>query len=150
VRKSSPLYRGLIASGLAAEARSFYVPTRDPFLHTISLTATGGASLEKIERKAVAILEEAGSRRARPRELRKAKNQIRATVVFQSDSVTELAHQIGYFHTVRDVSFFEGFLDRVEEVSAEEVRSLAERLFRPAGRTVGIYRGRTRREGARR
>lgn len=146
VRRSSPLYRGLVATGLAAEVRSFYVPTRDPFLHTVFLTANHGADPAELERRTLAILGGAGTKRPTPRELRKAKNQIRATFVFQSDSVTELAHQIGYFHTIHGVSFFEGFLDRIEKTTAEEVRSLAERLFRPANRTVGVYRARAARE----
>ncbi|MFH1680493.1 MAG: pitrilysin family protein [Candidatus Eisenbacteria bacterium] len=150
VRRSSPLYQRLVAPGLAAEARSFYIPTRDPFLHAISLTAGEGVSVRALEEALLALLDEAASRAPAARALRKAKNQLRATTVFQSDSVTELAHQIGYFHTIGNGAFFEGFLDRVERVTAGEVRDLAARIFRPANRTVGVYAARGEGKGRRR
>ena len=79
--------------------------------------------------------------RIRPtaRQLRKAKNQLRASVVFQSDSVTEMAHQLGYYHTIDDYTFFERFLERVDDVTAENVRETAEEIFHRTNRTVGVY-----------
>ncbi|MFH1278870.1 MAG: pitrilysin family protein [Candidatus Eisenbacteria bacterium] len=139
VRRSSPLYRGLVDAGLAASVRSFYVPTRDPFLYYFSATAREGVTLEKLERKLLGLLAASASKRPSARDLRKAKNQLRAMVVFQSDSVTELAHQIGYYHTIHDVSFFEDFLDRIEGVTAEHVRETAEKIFHRANRIVGLY-----------
>jgi zinc protease len=150
VRRSSPLYRRLVETGLAADVRSFYMPTRHPFLHTFALTARERTPLDRLERKTIEILDEAASRRPTAKELRKAKNQLRAAVVFQSDSVTEMAHQIGYYHTIHHYSFFEEFLQRVEAVSAEDLRSLAARIFRPENRTVGSHRGRGERGGNRR
>lgn len=138
-RRSSSLYRGLVDAGLAASVRSFVVPTRDPYLYYFSVTAREGVTLERLEKKLGALLAAAASKRPSVRDLRKAKNQLRAMVVFQSDSVTELAHQIGYYHTIHDVSFFEEFLDRVEEISAERVRDAAERVFRRTNRIVGHY-----------
>ena len=38
-----------------------------------------------------------------PAEFERARHQLRARLVFESDSVTNIAHQIGYFHTLRDV-----------------------------------------------
>jgi len=149
-RRSSPLYDRLVRSGLAAEARSFYLPTRDPFLHAIGLTAREGVSVRALEERLLALLGEIAERKRSDRELRKAKNQLRAAAVFQSDSVTELAHQIGYFHTIRGSAFFEKFLERVEKVTAGNVRDLAARLFRPANRTVGAYTARAAGKGRRR
>lgn len=138
-RRSSPLYRRLVDAGLAASARSFYVPTRDPFLYYFSATAREGVPLEKLEKKLLGLLAGAASKRPSARDLRKAKNQLRAMVVFQSDSVTELAHQIGYYHTIHDVSFFEDFLDRIEDVTADRVRETAEKIFHRTNRVVGRY-----------
>ena len=140
VRKSSPLYSKLIDSRLATGARSFYIPTKDPFLYYFSVTASEGVSIEKVERALFRLIESMASRKPTAREMQKAKNQIRATHVFQSDSVTEVAHQLGYFETIHEYRFFESFLKRIEAVTAEEVRDVAERLLRRNSRTVGIYR----------
>ena len=138
-RRSSPLHRELVDGRLAASVRSFYVPTRDPFLYSFGATPAEGVSLEPVERRLFRILDRARSKRPCARELRKAKNQIRAAHVFQSDSVTEVAHNLGYFETICGHRFLAEFLDRIEEVTAEEVRDVAERILRPANRTVGSY-----------
>ena len=40
------------------------------------------------------------------RELMKAKNQLRARLVFENDSVTNLGHQLGYFQTVASLDVY--------------------------------------------
>ncbi len=142
VRRSSPLYRRLVDARLATEVRSFYVPTRDPFLYYISATVREGIPPQRVEKKLLSLLGEAASRKPTARELAKAKNQLHAAIVFQSDSVTEMAHQIGYFHVIDDHAFFQGFRKRVADVTAEDVRETAERLFDRRRRTVGLYRPR--------
>lgn len=139
-RKSSPLYEGMVNGGYTSGMRSFFIPTRDPFLYYLSATICEGVSVEKAEKKLYSILERAASEKPTRRDLQKAKNQLRATVVFQSDSVTELAHQIGYFHTIDHYTFFETFLSKVEAITGEDVRDLASRLFQSRNRTVGVYR----------
>ena len=37
----------------------------------------------------------------------RAKRQLRARLVFEDDSVTNIAHQIGYFETVTGPGYFE-------------------------------------------
>lgn len=147
VRRSSPLYERLIDARLATGVRSFYIPTRDPFLYYFAATAAEGVPVERLERRLLETLDRIASRRPGKRELRKAKNQLRATVVFQSDSVTELAHQIGYYNTVDRYGFFEEFLPRAEAVTAEQVRDLASRLLDRRNRTVGVYRPSGERRG---
>ncbi len=152
-RKSSPLYREMIDSRVATSVRSFYIPTKDPFLYYFTVTAGADVPVEKVERRLFRRLEKCAAARPSAREMRKAKNQIRAAHVFQSDSVTEVAHQLGYFETIDEYRFFETFLDKIEQVSAEQVRETAERIFRRNNRTIGVYRparnGRGRRHGAR-
>ena len=41
-----------------------------------------------------------------PAELAKAKSQLNARLVFENDSVTNIAHQIGYFETIAGVDVF--------------------------------------------
>ena len=44
--------------------------------------------------------------RSPTQELEKAKNQLRARLVFENDSVTNIAHQLGYFETIASVDLF--------------------------------------------
>ncbi|NNE08597.1 MAG: insulinase family protein, partial [Gemmatimonadetes bacterium] len=137
--KSSPLNQALVEKRLATAARSFTVPTRDPYLYYFTVTLAHGVTTDRVEKSLFRLLNRAAAKAPTKRELEKAKNQIRAAHVFQSDSVTEVAHNLGYFETIDSYEFLDTFLDRVQAVTAEEVRALAETLFVSKNRTVGIY-----------
>ena len=67
------------------------------------------------------------------------KNQLRARLVFESDSVTNIAHQIGFFETVASWSLYPTLLPRIQDVTVDQVNASAERYLRPANRTVGWF-----------
>ena len=69
----------------------------------MSATATDGTPLASVE---AALLEELDRVRRdgiTDAELAKAKAQLRARLVFDNDSVTNIAHQLGYFETIASV-----------------------------------------------
>ena len=103
-QRSARLYRALVERGLASTCRGALLPTEQPFLYTVSATATDGTSLASVE---AALLEEldrvrrdghhrGGARRGRRR-------SCSARLVFDNDSVTNIAHQLGYFETIASV-----------------------------------------------
>ncbi len=55
-----------------------------------------------IEAAATNALEDVARNGVTDREVVKARNQLRARLVFENDSVTNLGHQLGYFETVRE------------------------------------------------
>jgi predicted Zn-dependent peptidase len=59
--------------------------------------------------------------------------------VFENDSVTNIAHQIGYFETVAGPGLFPELLSRIEAVTPEQVSDVARRRLDKATRTVGWY-----------
>jgi predicted Zn-dependent peptidase len=71
--------------------------------------------------------------------LRKAKNQLRARLVFEHDSITNIAHQLGYFDTIASWGFFTGIRDRIEAVSLEQAAAVAAERLKPSARTVGWF-----------
>src|SRR6185295_11852189 len=96
-QRKSRVYRALVETGLASSILGQMIPTAQPFLYTISATATEGVSLAAVE---AALLEEL-SRVQRSgitaTELERARAKLQARLVFDSDSVTNIAHQLGYF-----------------------------------------------------
>ena len=72
-------------------------------------------------------------------ELARAKAQLRARLVFDSDSVTNIAHQLGYFETVASAEIFTGIGPRIAEVTVERVAERARELFNPSNRTIGWF-----------
>ena len=73
------------------------------------------------------------------KELGRAKAQLRARFVFEDDSVTNIAHQLGYFATVASVDLFTSLTSRVQAVALDQVNEAARVLLRDSNRTVGWF-----------
>jgi zinc protease len=74
-----------------------------------------------------------------PDELRKAKNQLRARLVFENDSITNIAHQLGFFATIASWQVYGTLAPRIEAVTLDEVGLSASERLTPARRTVGRF-----------
>jgi zinc protease len=99
-----------------------------------------GAPLDEVRR---ILLEELLELRKAPvteKELRRAKNILRAHWVFETESQYALAQKIGYFEGFDLPEYVGTYLDRVESVTARDVLACAKKYFTPENRTVGIGR----------
>ena len=72
-------------------------------------------------------------------ELQKAIKQTRAQFAYSSESVTDQGYWLGVSEVISDTSWFEGFLDRLDAVTVEDVLRVARTTFRPSQRNVGWY-----------
>jgi len=88
----------------------------------------------------VAEIERAGTSGVEAAEIARAKRQLRARLVFENDSVTNVGHQLGYFETVAGLDYFGSLERRIDAVTAEQVWDVARRRLGPATRTVGWFR----------
>ena len=139
-QRSARLYRALVERRLASSVSAGLLPTEHPFLYLVSATAMDGVSLNDIESAATAALEEVVRGGITERELAKAKNQLRARLVFENDSVTNLGHQLGYFQTVASLDVHQHAPDSIAGVTQAEVESAAKKYLRRDRRTVGWFR----------
>jgi zinc protease len=137
-QRSARLYRALVDRRLASSVFGALLPTEDPFLYSISVTASDGVPLHAVEEAALAELEAVRREGITPAELVKARHQLRARLVFEADSVTNIAHQIGYFHTIADVSLYHRLWGSIAAVRLEDVARVAARLS-SVNRTVGWF-----------
>jgi len=115
------------------------LPTEQPFLYTISVVATDGTPLGAVE---AALLEETDRvvrEGVTDPELIKAKNQLKARLVFDNDSITNIAHQLGYFATIADADLVTEFPARIAAVTLDEVAAAARTILNPANRTIGWF-----------
>lgn len=138
-QRSARLYRALVDRGLASAVVGAILPTQHPFLYTISLTATDGTSLSALEDATLREIEQARRGGVTAQELAKVKNQLRARLVFENDSVTNIAHQIGYFETVASWSVYPSLLSRIQDVTLEQVNDAAVRYLKASNRTIGWF-----------
>ena len=138
-QRSTRLYRALVERGLASWIGGALVATQDPFLYTISATAMEGTPLSAIESAMLEELDRVVRDGITDAELTKAKTQLRARLVFDNDSVTNIAHQLGYFETIGGVDLFTTTPEKIAAVTAEQVATAARATLTPSNRTVGWF-----------
>ena len=139
-QRKARLYTALVERGLASAVSGAILPTVDPFLYTLSFTATQGVSLAAVEETALAEIERVRLSGVTPEETARAQRQLKARLVFETDSVTNIAHQLGYFETVAGPGVFAEVQHRIQSVTAAQVSEVARRRLEGSQRTVGWFR----------
>ena len=138
-QRKARLYTALVERGLASMVSGAILPTAQPFLYTLSFTAMEGVPLDAVECAAFDEIERVRAEGVDLAELARAKRQLRARLIFENDSVTNIAHQLGYFETVGGADFLPALQRRIEAVTAEHVWVAARRRLGAATRTVGWF-----------
>ena len=138
-QRQARLYRALVDRRLASLVAGQIVPTAEPFLYTISATATDGTSLSSVESALLHELDEVRVNGITAVELARAKKQLHARFVFDNDSVTNIAHQLGYFETIAGVDVFTSLEERVQAVTLEAVSKVAGSMLAAVNRTIGWF-----------
>ena len=74
-----------------------------------------------------------------PQEVERAKNQLRARLVFENDSITNIAHQLGYFETIASWRIVASLRERIDAVTLEAVAQVASARLTATNRTIGWF-----------
>jgi zinc protease len=138
-QRSARLYQALVNTGLASGISGSIVPTQQPFMYTVSATATEGTPLERLEEAAVAEIDRVARHGITSQELTKAKTQLRARLVFENDSITNIAHQLGYFATIGRWQDAHALAGRIDAVTLDQVSQAAARRLSAMSRTIGWF-----------
>jgi zinc protease len=138
-QRQARLYRALVETGLASSVSGALLPTEHPFLYGVSATANEGVPLADVEGALDREIDRVVHHGVTAEEVERAKRQLRARTVFENDSVTNIAHQLGYFQTVASVEALSAFGPDIAAVTAERVIETARRRLTPASRTVGWF-----------
>ena len=122
-------YNGIVYAvggddGTAASGRF----TRVPYRLDQSDAGRVGESVERVRLEGVTEAEVARARR-----------QLRARLVFENDSVTNIAHQLGYFETVAGPGYFDRVRPCIDAVTAEQVSAAARARLARTTQTIGWF-----------
>jgi len=137
-RKSSRLYRALVEGDLASEVSTTLVPTRHPFLYAIQATAKEGVDPARLEAAVFSEIDRLARGEIEDRDLERAKNQLLARFALETESVTDVAHLLGFFETIAGHRLALDLPRRASAVSAGEVAQLARARMDERHRTVGV------------
>ncbi len=138
--RSSRLYKALVSTELAAAAYAGLAPTRDPFLYTISAVARTGRTLVEVEAALQAELDRLEMEPITQNELDRALKRARAQFIMAGESISGQAQLLGAAEaTAGDYRWFETVLDRLGEVTLEDIERVRRTYLRDRRRTVGWY-----------
>ena len=138
-QRRSRLYRALVDQRLAAAVGGLFAATEDPYLFTVSVTVAAGRKPLDVEKITLAELDAVRDAGITDDELERAKRQLRARLVFENDSVTNIAHQLGYFSTVIHLETFNELPTRIAAVTAADVAHVARSYLAISNRTIGWF-----------
>jgi zinc protease len=138
-QRSARLYRALVDRGLASSVSGSVVPTAQPFLYTVSATATEGTSLSGVEAVLLEELDRVQREGISASELAKAQAQLKARLVFENDSVTNIAHQLGYFETIASVDLYTTLPPAIATATVDDVVAAARHILSASNRTIGWF-----------
>jgi len=137
-QRRARLYRALVDRQIAASVYGSMLPTEQPFLYIVSVAANDGVPLELVEEATLRELDLVRTRGITSAELDRARHQLRARLVFDADSVTNIAHQLGYFETIADLERYDSLWRSIAAVTLDDVSRAAGRLS-ASHRTVGWF-----------
>ena len=138
-QRSARLYRALVDKGLASSVSGSLMPTQHPYLYGVYASVAEGHTLGAVEDAVLAELDRLCTGGITPDELKKVHAQLRARFVYDGDSVTDIAHQIGYFETISSWSAYHSLRSRLDAVTVEQVQAAAVKYLIPSNRTIGWF-----------
>ena len=138
-QRKSRLYTALFERGLASQVNGALLATADPFLYTLSFTPNEGVPLTVLEEAVFSAIEPVTEGGIEDAEVARGKRQLRARLVFEDDSVTNVAHQLGFFETVVGPGFYPKLQPCIDAVTPDQVRDAARRWLRRSSLTVGAF-----------
>ena len=138
-QRKARLYTALVERGLASSVSGALLPTAQPFLYTLALTAIDGVGLDSLESALLEAVERLRTNGVTEAEAARARKQLRARLVFENDSITNIAHQLGYFDTVAGPEFLARLQAGIDGVTADQVNDVARRRLGRKTRTLGWF-----------
>jgi len=137
--RANRLYRGLVETKLASDARAGFELRLDPSLLSVSATLTRGVKHAELEKKLDAIVRKLKESPPSATEMGRARELVRAWNRYEVDGVTLQGFHIGQLEALGSRESFPQFLETVESVTPEDVREAAATYLVDSGRTTIRY-----------
>jgi zinc protease len=138
-QRSARLYRALVDTGLASSVSGALMPTDHPYLYSINASVAEGQSIGAVEEAVLGEIERLRTNGITPAELKKVHTQLKARFVYDADSVTDIAHQLGYFEIISSWQAYEKLRERLDAVTPEAVHAAARKVLVASNRTIGWF-----------
>ncbi len=137
--RSSRMYQSLVENGLAVSAWSSIMPTKYPSLFSLGAVGASGITSSQLEKSILAEIEKIKSEPVSDEELERAKKQIEAYFIFNNDSVSDQAEQLGFFEIVSSWKMIDQYLPNINKVTKEDILRVARKYLTSENRTIASF-----------
>jgi zinc protease len=137
--KTSRLYRALVDKELAVSLSGGSQATVDPFLYYISLTVHPERKAEEALAALDAEIRRVQDEPVSNEEVARAIKQARANFAYGAENITNQGFWLGYSEMFAGYDWFETYLEKMAQVTPQEVQRVARAYLRPQTRVVGTY-----------
>lgn len=136
--KTSRLYKALMKTGIAAGIEGGMSESIDPYLYEITVTLNDGYTHEESEAIVLHEIERIQEDGITQKELDKAKKQAKAAFAYSTESVTNQAFWLAQSAMLRDLEWYDTFLERLNKVTLKDVQEVARKYLVPRRRITGL------------
>lgn len=138
-QRSARLYRALVDGGLASSVSGTLAPTEHPYLYGLHVSVAEGQTLAGVEEVVLAEIDRLVRLGISAAELDKARTQLGARLVYDAASVSDIAHQLGFFETISSWRACHELGSRLDAVTLDAVHEAAAACLLPENRTIGWF-----------
>ncbi len=135
--KTTRLYQALVKTGISASMGGALQETIDPYVYAIATTINSDTAHEQAERVILEQIERIQSEGITAQELERAKKQAQASFAYSTESITNQAYWLAQSAMLGDVSWFDTYVERLSQVTLEDVQRVAQTYLTPRQRTIG-------------
>ncbi|MCW5875329.1 MAG: insulinase family protein [Anaerolineales bacterium] len=146
--KTSRLYQSLVEKELAVGVSGGLQATIDPFLYDITIVMHPERKAEEVIAALDGEIARLQDSPPKPEELARAVKQSQALFAYGSESITNQAFWLGFAEIFDEYAWFENYLQRLAEVTPDDVQRAAQRYLSPQTRVLGVYQPNGKAEAA--
>jgi zinc protease len=137
--KTSRLYRKLVNRRLAVGVGGGIQATVDPYLYGVSITLPPGGKPDQVIQAFDREIDKIQNQKVKQDEIDRAVKQAKALFAYGSENITNQAFWLGFSEMFATYSWFVNYVDRLRQVTPEDVLQLARKYLKRSQRVVGIY-----------
>jgi zinc protease len=137
--RSARLYQDLIEKGIAQSASAGDEDQRDPYLMTFDGTPSAGVTNAAVEAGLEAEVAKLQAAPVSAEELARAIKQTEAGFIYQNDSVSQQANQLGAYAAIDLPHYQDNYLDIIRKVTPADIQRVATQYLIADNRTVASF-----------
>lgn len=137
--KTSRIYRALIEKELTISAYGGLQATIDPFMYELSMTLRSDRTPEQVLQALDEQIQRLQDELPSTDEIARAVKQARAMFAYGSENITNQAFWLGYAEMFANYAWFTQYLERLEQVTPQDVQRIAQIYLDPQRRAVGVF-----------